>query len=96
MEIETSKGILKYKKPTVVMCFDILECITDDEGKPLSPLKSKKKLIEIVVPLIDYKSVGYKSTQEMINDSENMLAPISKIADDVYTMTISAFNKKKE
>ena len=95
-EKETSKGVLKYRMPNVPECFDILAALTDEIGKPVAPMVAKKKIMEISVEMLDETSVGYESKQDMINDPENMLMPISEIADEFYKFASSALEKKKE
>jgi hypothetical protein len=95
-EINTSKGHLKYRSPSISECFDIISCLTDDGGSPRGPLQAKKEIIKIAVPLIDHEAMGYKSAQDMVNDAEEMLLPVSELADYLYTFVVGKFNKKKE
>jgi hypothetical protein len=93
-EIETNKGILKYRMPNVSECFDILDCMPIKEGEGFSMLKLKKNIIEACGHLVDHESVGYGSRSEMFSDAENMALPLSKLADEFYQVAIKAFEKK--
>jgi len=95
-EIQTKRGVLKYRLPNVSECFEIIGLTVGEDGKPLSIFETKKKVIKIAAELADYESVGYSSRQEMIDDPENMLMPLSEIADQFYVLTINSFSKKKE
>jgi len=95
-EIKTSKGVLKYRLPNVSECFDIIGATVGPDGKPLTIFQTKKEIIKIAAELCEYESLGYGSRQDMVNDPEVMLLPLSEIADQFYKLAIDSFSKKKD
>lgn len=94
MEKETSKGVLKYRMPNILEAYDLLEASGINNGSG-STLMLKRNIIKAMAPMIDFSGVeGISSYEDLINDTENMLLPLSDIADEVIMKTFDAFKKK--
>ena len=95
-ELKTDKGVIKYRNPNAMECFDIISCIFDEEGKVREHMQIKKKIAQFACDnLMDISGTEYKDKEEMIGDIE-MHKPISSIADDIYLKFNDAYMKKKE
>lgn len=93
-EIKTEKGVLKYRMPNILESYDILECSGVTEGKP-SQLKMKRNIIASMGHLLDFSAIEeFKSYEDVLNDTENMIVPLGEIADLVIIKAFSAFKKK--
>ena len=93
-EIKTEKGVLRYRMPNILESYDILECSGVTEGKP-SQLKMKRNIIASMGHLLDFSAIEeFKSYEDVLNDTENMIVPLGEIADLVIIKAFSAFKKK--
>jgi len=92
-EKNTPKGILKYRMPNVIEGFEFLSMIeTIKTGGDLFRIKGK--FINKMDSLIDYKSCGYQSWEELISDKENMFHPLSEIAQEIFDDVTGVLVKK--
>lgn len=89
-ELETPKGILKYRLPNVAEGFNFLSAVMSNDGI----LSMKSEFTKYMGEMIDYKSLGYLSYDEFLTDIENNIAPMAKITDEVYQSVIGALAKK--
>ena len=89
-EIETTKGVLKYRMPNVAEGFTFLSAIMTNKDV----LSMKASFANCMSEMIDFKSIGYDSYTEFLNDIENNITPMAKITDDVYQSVIGALAKK--
>lgn len=93
-EIQTGKGVLRYRNPTVLENMQMLKSCreffkTDD------PLGAKIELMKHIEPLLDYSGLdGIKSFQELNQYGDEMTLPLSSIADEVLNKVAGAFAKK--
>lgn len=93
-EIQTEKGILKYRMPNILESYDILESSGVTEGKP-SQIKMKRNIVASMGHLIDFSGIeGATSYDDLLADTENMFIPLGDIADEVIVKAFSAFKKK--
>jgi hypothetical protein len=92
-EIQTPKGLLKYRMPNVSEGFEFLSLL--EVVKTNSDMfRVKAKLIGPIENLVDYSSCGYASYKELLDDKENMFHPLSEIAQEVYSDIVSVLIKK--
>jgi hypothetical protein len=92
-EKKTDKGVLKYRMPNVVEGFDLLGLL--DLGKDdKNAFRIKAKFISNMGNLVDVSGCSYASYDDAINDRDVMIAPLSEIADEVFTDLIGAIGKK--
>ena len=92
-EIITSKGVLKYRMPNILEAYDVLESSGISSGES-STLKLKRNIIGIMAPFIDFSSIeGVSSYSELLDDVENMISPLSEIADEIILKSFSVFKK---
>jgi hypothetical protein len=92
-ELQTDKGLLKYRMPNLLEAYDLLE----DSGvnDKVSNLKLKKNIIGSMGNLIDYTEIeGVSSYSDLLNDIDSMAKPLSDIADEVILKAFGAFKKK--
>jgi hypothetical protein len=92
--IETSKGVLKYRNPTVIENMKLLK-----EAKEFfrleDPIGAKISIMEKIAPLLDYSEMdGITNFDELNNYGEDMTLPISIIADEILNKLVAAFSKK--
>ena len=92
--IETSKGVLKYRNPTVIENMKLLK-----EAKEFfrleDPVGAKISIMEKIAPLLDYSEMeGVTNFDELNNFGEEMTLPISIIADEILNKLVVAFSKK--
>ena len=93
-EIVTPKGILKYRMPNILEAFDLLNSCGISDGETAT-LKLKRNIIASMSSCIDYSLIdGVNSYEDLINDVENMILPLSEIADEIIYKSFTAFRKK--
>ena len=93
-EIKTKKGILKYRMPNILEAYDILEASGISNGES-STLKLKKNIIAVMNPFIDFSGIKKaESYNDLLEDTEDMLGPLSEIADEIILKSFVAFKKK--
>lgn len=93
MEKVTPKGVLKYRLPNIAEGYEFLSlCERIKTGADL--LRIKGKFISIMSPLVDYKSLGYSSYLEMLEDKDNMYSALDEIASEIYEDILAVLGKK--
>ncbi|MCS6281436.1 MAG: hypothetical protein HUM72_12460 [Dolichospermum sp.] len=93
IEKSTLKGTLKYRMPNVVEGYEFLSMIETVSGAA-GYFKGKAKFISNLGPLLDFSACGYKDYSELLMDKENMMSPLTEIAQDVLTDITDALAKK--
>jgi hypothetical protein len=93
LEKKTSKGTLKYRLPNVVEGYEFLALVENTQGTS-GFFKAKAKFISNLAPLLDYTNCGYPSFDDLLNDKENMMQPLSEISQEVLDDIMAAFSKK--
>ena len=92
-EIETSKGVLKYRMPNILEAYDLLDTSGIQLG--VSTLKLKRNIIDSMGPMIDYSGIeGVDSYQNLLTMVDDMVMPLGAIADEIIMKTFDAFKKK--
>lgn len=92
MEIKTSKGLLKCRKPNVLEIYDYLEAV--GSLKEDDPIKLRGLMIKAVKPYIDLSELGGLSFEDLINDPDTFFSPLAKLSDELYTAVIGVLSKK--
>ena len=92
--IETSKGVLKYRNPTVIENMHLLK-----DAKVYfqneDPIGAKISIMEKIGPLLDYSELeGIESFDELNSFGDEMTLPVSQVADEILTKLVGAFAKK--
>lgn len=94
MEIETKKGVLKYRMPNILEAYDLLEASGIAEGIS-NPLKLKRNIIANMGSLIDFSKIeGVSSYDDLLLSVEDMMEPLGSIADELVIKTFEVFKKK--
>ena len=93
-EINTPKGVLKYRLPYV---HEILYLL--DASDPFNPdkgvLRSKADMIIKLGDLVDLSGIeGKPSFDNYLQDPQNSLLALSEIADDIIKTSMECFVKK--
>lgn len=92
--IETSKGVLKYRNPTVIENMHLLK-EAKEFFKNEDAIGAKIAIMEKVGTLLDFSEMdGVKSFEELNQLGEEMTLPISQIADEILAKLVGAFAKK--
>jgi hypothetical protein len=92
--INTPKGILKYRNPTVLENMTLLKDARSYFSKD-DPIGAKISIMEKLSPLLDYSELeGITSFEELNIYGEEMTVPLSEIADDILSKLVVAFTKK--
>lgn len=93
-QVQTSKGILKYRNPTIIENMHLLK-EAKEFFKNEDPIGAKISIMERIGPLLDFSEMeGIKSFEELNNHGDEMTLPISEIADVVLNKLVVAFSKK--
>jgi len=92
-EIQTSKGILRYRNPTVFENLSILkaarECFAAND-----PIGAKIVILKNLEPMIDFTDLEVKSYEKLCELGDEMTLPLSNIADSILEKVTKAFEKK--
>lgn len=92
--IETPKGVLKYRNPTVIENMHLLKD-AKDYFKNEDPIGAKISIMEKIGPLLDFSEMpDIKSFEDLNKHGDEMTLPISLIADEILNKLVSAFAKK--
>jgi hypothetical protein len=93
-QIQTSRGVLKYRNPTIIENMHLLK-ETKEFFKNEDPIGAKISIMERIGPLLDFSEMeGVKSFDELNNHGDEMTLPISEIADVILNKLVVAFSKK--
>lgn len=93
-EIVTDKGILKYRMPNILEAYDLLEASGISNGE-VSTLKLKRNIIKEMKYLIDFSDIeGVETYDQLLEDIETMITPLSIVADEVILKSFAVFKKK--
>lgn len=94
MEKQTEKGVLKYRMPNVLEVYDLLDLSGVNNGIT-ETLKIKRNVIQHMSALVDFSGIeGVSSYEELLNMPEDMILPLSDIADEVIAKIFEVFKKK--
>lgn len=93
-EIQTAKGVLKYRMPNILEAYDMLESSGVVDGQS-SALKLKRNMMASMGKMIDTSGIeGNPSYEQLLEDIDNMIHPLSEIADEIILKAFSVFKKK--
>ncbi len=93
-EIVTDKGVLKYRMPNILEAYDLLEASGISNGE-VSTLKLKRNIIKEMKYLIDFSGIeGVETYDQLLEDIETMITPLSIVADEVILKSFAVFKKK--
>ena len=93
-EIQTAKGVLKYRNPTVLENMEMLKA-SREFFKNEDPLGAKIEIIKQIKPLLDYSGLeGINSFEDLNQYGDEMTIPLSDIADQILNKVAGAFAKK--
>jgi len=93
LEKKTGKGVLKYRMPNIVEGYEFLSMIEAVSGSS-GFFKAKAKFIANLGHLLDYSACGYKDYDDLLNDKENMMFPLSEISQEIFDDITGALQKK--
>jgi len=93
LEKSTNKGVLKYRMPNIVEGYEFLSMVESVNGSS-GFFRAKAKFIANLEPMLEYKQLGYPSYSELLEDKENMMHPLSDIAQEVFDDITGALAKK--
>lgn len=92
---ETPRGKLKYRMPNILEAYDILDSSGVGSGEKVGNIKLKKNVIQSMGSLVDYSEIENCSNYEdLLLMVEDMIGPLSEIADEIVIKTFEAFKKK--
>jgi hypothetical protein len=93
-EKKTSKGVLKYRMPTIIESVSLIRLVrgcfelNDTVG-------AKLILMENIKELFDYSAMdGVKSFEDLNSDSEEFTSILFEVSDDILNKIVGAFSKK--
>jgi hypothetical protein len=93
-EIKTSKGMLKYRNPTVFENMAMLKAAKEHFANN-DAVQAKIEIMKQLAPLLDYSLMeGINSFEELCQDGDEMTLPLSELADVVLQKVSGAFVKK--
>lgn len=93
IEKKTGKGVLKYRMPNVVEGYEFLSMVETVTGAS-GFFKAKAKFIANLGQLLDYSACGYSDYNDLLDDKENMMHPLSEISQEVFDDISAALQKK--
>lgn len=90
----TEKGVLKYRMPNILEAYDILDASGVSSGAKTA-VSLKKNVILAMECIVDYSGIeGVTKYSDLFDMVEEMITPLSEIADEVIIKTFEAFKKK--
>jgi hypothetical protein len=82
LEKETTKGVLKYRMPNVAEGFYFLS-LAENTDTAEGILVTKGKIIASLKDMVDFRSLGYETFIDMLDDKENNFKALDKIAGEI-------------
>lgn len=93
-EIKTSKGVLKYRNPTVFENMAMLKAAKEHFANN-DAVQAKIEIMKQLSPLLDYSGMeGIANFEQLCEDGEAMTLPLSDLADTILQKVSGAFVKK--
>lgn len=93
-EVKTSKGVLKYRNPTVFENMSMLKAAREHFANN-DVVQAKIEIMKQLAPLLDYSGLeGIKSFEQLCEDGQEMTLPLSNLADEILQKVSEAFAKK--
>lgn len=93
-KIETSKGVLKYRNPSIIETISLIKILrkslSDDDL-----IEAKLSIMENIDKLLDYSEMTeINSFEELNKHGEEMTGVLYTVADDILNKIVGAFAKK--
>ena len=93
-EIKTSRGVLKYRNPTIIEAINLVRLLRDYFAID-DTVGAKLTIMENIKDLFDYSQMdGIKSFDDMNNNGEEMIGVLYSISDEILNKVVGAFAKK--
>ena len=93
-EINTSKGVLKYRNPTVFENMEMLKAAKEHFANN-DAVQAKIEIMKKLAPLLDYSGLdGIDSFEKLCEDGNEMTLPLSELSDIILQKVAGAFVKK--
>lgn len=106
-EIETTKGVLKYRAPNVLEIYDLIDAsglndlkpveeqTEEEKKKPFTVVVMKRNLIKHMGFLIDYSGIeGAQSYEDILDDVDSMIDALGTISEELALKVLEIFKKK--
>ena len=92
--VETSKGVLKYRNPTILETVALVRILREYFASE-DIIGARLTVMENIKDLFDYSEMdGIKSFDDMNNYGEDLTGIIYQISDDLLNKVVGAFQKK--
>lgn len=92
--IETSKGVLKYRNPSIIETISLVRLLRDYFASQ-DMIGAKLVIMENIKELLDYSELeGIKNFEELNDNGEEMVAALYEISDVILNKVVGAFSKK--
>lgn len=92
--IETSKGVLKYRNPSIIETISLVRLLRDYFASQ-DMIGAKLVIMENIKELLDYSELeGIKNFEELNDKGEEMVAALYEISDVILNKVVGAFSKK--
>ena len=93
-KVETTRGVLKYRNPTIVENMKLLKVAKEGLAKG-DILEARILIMENIEQLLDFSEMkDVKNFSELNNLGEEMTIYLSNIAEEILEKLITAFSKK--
>ena len=91
--VETSKGLLKWRNPSVFENLSILKAARESFAAN-DPIGAKMEILKLLGPMLDLSEMEVKSYDKLCELGDEMTLPLSQIADAILEKVTKAFEKK--
>lgn len=92
-KIETSKGFLKYRDPTVIEAISLVRLLRDYFATD-DLVGARLTIMENIKHLLDYSELHEIKSFEDLNNCTEMIGPLYSISDEILNKVVGAFAKK--
>lgn len=92
-KIETSKGFLKYRDPTVIEAISLVRLLRDYFSTD-DLVGARLTIMENIKHLLDYSELHEIKSFEDLNNCTEMIGPLYSISDEILNKVVGAFAKK--
>lgn len=92
--VETSKGILKYRNPTILETIALVRILREYFIKE-DLIGARLTVMENIKDLFEFSEMNdIKSFEEMNKHGEDLVSVVYQISDEILNKVIGAFEKK--
>ncbi len=93
-KIQTSKGFLIYRDPTIIESISLVRLLRDYFATD-DLVGARLTIMENIKHLLDYSELeGIKSFEDLNASGNEMVGPLYFIADEILNKVVGAFAKK--